>query len=122
MVLRLATVVVLLAGCSASPSSRPATWSYLHAAIIAPNCATSSCHSARTATAGVALDDPEIAYKTLIERQYVVPGEDGSTLLLLLEGDERKRMPPVDPRLAGLGTDNGNAMRFRKGRQLLGRL
>jgi hypothetical protein len=91
------TVAVLLVGCSASPASRPAAWSYVHAAIIAPNCATSSCHSARTAAAGVALDDPDTAYKTLIDRQYVIPGDDGSTLLLLLDGDERQRMPPDAP-------------------------
>jgi len=90
-------VLILVAGCAGDPASRPATWSYLHAAIIAPNCATSSCHSQRAATAGVVLDDPDTAYQTLIDRQYVLPGDDGSTLLLLLDGDERRRMPPDAP-------------------------
>lgn len=83
--------------CTGSPSERPSTWSYVHAAIIAPNCATSSCHSERAATAGVVLDDPDTAYRSLIDRQYVIPGDHSSTLLLLLEGDERRRMPPDAP-------------------------
>ncbi|HSD87785.1 MAG TPA: c-type cytochrome domain-containing protein [Kofleriaceae bacterium] len=89
--------VCFVCACTGSPNDRPATWSYLHAAIIAPSCATSSCHSQRAATAGVVLDDPDTAYQTLIDRQYVIPGDDGSTLLLLLDGDERRRMPPDAP-------------------------
>jgi hypothetical protein len=89
--------VGLACGCAGSPDERPSNWSYIQAAVIAPNCATSSCHSARTAVAGVALDDPNTAYTTLIDRHYVIPGDDTSTLLLLLEGDERRRMPPDAP-------------------------
>ena len=90
-------LVVALSACAGDPAERPATWSYLHAAIIAPSCATSSCHSDRAATAGVVLVDPDTAFQTLIDRQYVIPGDEGSTLLLLLEGDERRRMPPDAP-------------------------
>ncbi len=89
--------LVCLAACTGDPSDRPATWSYLHAAIIAPNCATSSCHSSRADTAGVALDDADEAYDVLITRQFVVPGDSASTLLDLLEGNERPRMPPDAP-------------------------
>lgn len=89
--------LVCLAACAGDPSDRPATWSYLHAAIIAPNCATSSCHNSRATTAGVVLDDADEAYDALIERQFVVPGDSASTLLDLLEGDERRRMPPDSP-------------------------
>jgi hypothetical protein len=85
------------AACAADPSERPATWSYLHAAVIAPNCATSSCHSERAATAGVRLDDADTAYAVLIDRMYVVPGDAASTLLDLLEGNQRNRMPPDAP-------------------------
>jgi hypothetical protein len=94
---RLALFAGLLVGCSAEPSDRPATWSYVHAAIIAPNCATSSCHSERTNTGGIALDDPDTAYRALLEHSYVVPGDPASTLMDLLEGDERTRMPPDAP-------------------------
>ena len=86
-----------LAACTGDPSDRPATWSYLHAAIIAPNCATSSCHSSLATTAGVALDDANEAYEVLLDRQFVIPGDSASTLLDLLEGNERRRMPPDTP-------------------------
>jgi Planctomycete cytochrome C len=83
--------------CAADPGDRPARWSYIHAAIIAPSCATSSCHSALAATAGLTLDDPDASYQALLARQYVIPGDMSSTLLSLLAGNERKRMPPDAP-------------------------
>jgi hypothetical protein len=89
--------VVVWGGCAGDPRDRPATWSYLHAAIIEPNCATSSCHSSLAAIAGITLDDPGDAYQQLIARRFVVPGDPSSTLMLLLEGDERRRMPPDAP-------------------------
>ncbi len=69
----------------------------MHAAIIAPSCATSSCHNERVATAGVELDDKDTGYQQLIDRQFVIPGDPTSALLPLLEGDERTRMPPDAP-------------------------
>lgn len=89
--------VCLAIGCAADPSERPATWSYVHAAVIAPNCATASCHSERAATAGLVLDDADEAYAALVARQFVVPGDPASTLMSLLEGEERQRMPPDAP-------------------------
>jgi hypothetical protein len=88
---------LVLVGCAGEPNDRPATWPYIHVAIIAPNCATSSCHSQLAATAGVELDDRDIAYNVLIDRSYVVPGDPGCTLMSLLNGDERQRMPPDAP-------------------------
>lgn len=99
----LCKIVVLgaaaIAGCSADPSSRPTSFTYIHAAIIAPSCATSSCHSSLAQTAGVVLDDKDTAYRILTDpaRNYVLAGDPGSTLILLLEGDERTRMPPEAP-------------------------
>jgi hypothetical protein len=90
-------VVVLFVGCAGDPGERPATWDYVYAAVIAPSCATSSCHSERAATASVVLDDPDVAYRVLLERGFVVPGDPASTLMALLEGDERDRMPPDAP-------------------------
>lgn len=89
--------LAFLLGCAAGPDDRPTTWAYIHAAIIAPSCATSSCHSARAATAGIALDDRDAAYHALIDQGYVVPGDPSSTLMFLLAGDERQRMPPDAP-------------------------
>jgi len=85
------------AACTGDPGERPATWAYLHPAIIAPNCATSSCHTARVETAGVALDDAHEAWVDLTDRRFVVPGDPTSALMSLLEGDERSRMPPDAP-------------------------
>jgi hypothetical protein len=89
--------LALAAACTGDPAERPATWSYLHAAIIAPSCATSSCHTARVRTAGVALDEAGEAYDALLERRFVVPGDPSSALMPLLEGDERRLMPPDAP-------------------------
>lgn len=92
-----AAALVLAAACTGDPAERPATWAYLHPAIIAPSCATSSCHSERVETAGVDLSDADRAYADLIARRFVVPGDPASALLPLLEGDERGRMPPDAP-------------------------
>lgn len=89
--------VGLVSGCAEDPRERPATWSYVHAAIVAPSCATSSCHSDLAETAGLSLDDRDAALVQLVERRFVIPGDPGSTLMMLLEGDERDRMPPDAP-------------------------
>lgn len=90
-------LAALLAACTGDPGERPVSWAYVHAAIIAPSCATSSCHVERARTAGVALDDADGAYSVLLDRDFVVPGDPSSTLMSLLEGDERRRMPPDAP-------------------------
>lgn len=87
----------LCCACAGEPGERPATWSYIHAAVIAPSCATSSCHGDRVETAGIALDDPDTAYDALLGRLYVTPGDPGSALIQLLEGVEVGRMPPDAP-------------------------
>ena len=70
----LASVVlplVLLVGCGGA-DNRPAKWSFIAPAIIEPNCATVSCHSAVAQRAGVILDTRETAYSTLTKRGFVV--------------------------------------------------
>ena len=99
---RMRIVLALLAGgvvvgCAGDPADRPAKWSYIHSAIVAPACATSSCHSALVETAGIALDDRDASYQQLIDLQFVIPGDPTSALIPLLEGDERPRMPPDAP-------------------------
>ena len=86
-----------VAACTNDPGSRPATWSYIHPAIVAPSCATASCHNELVETANIALDDRETAYALLLDERFVVPGDSASALIPLLEGDERTRMPPDAP-------------------------
>jgi hypothetical protein len=95
--MRCLIAVCFAIGCAADPSERPATWSYLHAAVVAPSCATASCHSERAATAGLVLDDADAAYDALVARRFVIPGDPASALMSLLEGEERPRMPPDAP-------------------------
>ena len=88
---------------------RPASWSYIHAAIIAPNCSTSSCHTQENELAGVQLHSADAAYRILVGREcdpntspegvrnYVAPGQpERSHLIYLLIGDEAKRQMPPD--------------------------
>ena len=89
-------VCTTVLGCQ-DPDERPATWSYLHAAIVVPSCATASCHSSLTRRAGIDLEDPNEAYDVLIGEQFVLPGDVNSSLIQLLEGDERTLMPPDAP-------------------------
>lgn len=110
VVLAVAAFGVTAWGCGGQ-DSRPASWSYVHAAIIRPNCTTASCHSGLTAKAGVNLEDREGAYLVLTghacdgsnsgqgaPRNFVNPGNpDDSQLTYLLRGEEVQRMPPDVP-------------------------
>jgi hypothetical protein len=94
---------------------RPASWSYIHTAIIAPNCATSSCHTKENAQAGVDLHSIESSYSILVgqacdsnnppgeaQRNFVAPGQpERSALMYLLIGEEVKRQMPPDRPLPG---------------------
>ena len=97
-------------GCG--EDDRPASFQYIHTAIIAPNCLTSSCHTSEVAQAGVRLHTVDAAYAILTgrpcdgnnppgeaPRNYVDPGHpDRSRLMYLLIGDEvRVPMPPDRP-------------------------
>jgi hypothetical protein len=89
-----AAILALAAGCGGS-DNRPARWSYVVPAIIEPSCATASCHSAVAARAGVVLDSPASAWRSLVVRQFVVARDpEGSALLHLLRADGVRRMPP----------------------------
>jgi hypothetical protein len=112
-----ATATFSLAACG--QDDRPATWSYVHAAIIAPNCTTSSCHADLTPVAGIKLDSREAAYTmltgrpcdapppscdeapeddaTLPSHHYVFPcAPESSELVHLLRAEERGRAMPPD--------------------------
>lgn len=103
--------VCALAAC-ATPDDRPTTWSYLHATIIAPGCATSNCHARSSSAAGIDLGSADDAYAQLVGRvcgapddlpgepagNFVIPYEPArSRLLYLLRGDQVDVMPPDRP-------------------------
>ena len=103
-----AALVALVVGCE---TDRPAEWSYIHAAIVAPSCATASCHSKIASIAGIDLSTRESAYAFLTGRvcgapphpqdapgNYVFPyAPERSRLLYLLRGAEIRIMPPDIP-------------------------
>lgn len=90
---------------------RPASWSYVHAGLLEPSCATALCHSASAARAGVDLSTSAAAYAVLTGRvcgapplpgepvgNFVRPGHpESSRLLYLLRGDRTEVMPPDVP-------------------------
>lgn len=112
----LLALALALAAC-ADAADRPATWSYVHAAILSPACTTAGCHGKLTAIAGVDLSDREGAYNVLVGRvcdeperpqdpgrNYVTPGSAAySQLVYQLRGADaagrpyRNVMPPDAP-------------------------
>src|SRR6187402_2130466 len=94
-------LALALAACD-DAADRPATWSYVHAAILAPACTTAACHSKLTAIAAVDLSDREGAYAVLVGRvcgepgrpqdpgrNYVTPGSAAySQLVYQLRGED----------------------------------
>ncbi len=89
-------LLAALASCT-DPNDREADWDFIHAAIIEPSCATASCHSSLSKTAGVNLEDVDEAYDFLTEQYFIVPFDQGSNLLFLLNGNGRVLMPPDGP-------------------------
>jgi hypothetical protein len=87
-----------LGGCGPSaPDRRPLRWAYVHPAIIVPSCATSGCHSAAAVAGGRSFESERDSLRTLLADQFVQPGNPHSPLLYVLEGTERRRMPPDAP-------------------------
>jgi len=103
----LAVGLAAIAGC-ADGADRPARWSYIHAAIVAPSCATAGCHSKITSIAGLDLSSREGAYTILTARvcgepepaqgaphNFIVPyAPEASRLYHQLLGQNTDRMPP----------------------------
>lgn len=104
-----------LAGCD-SAADRPTRWSYIHAAIIRPSCATASCHSYQGSAGGLDLSTPGGAYSILTGHvcggpdpespgappgSFVVPGDpNASRLWKLIHPDDPPLtyvMPPDVP-------------------------
>lgn len=99
----LISCVTLALACGSD--DRPAEWSYLHEAIIRPNCATVSCHTGENATAGLRLQEADQAYAHLtglscgnteaVGEGFVDPGvPETSDLIKFLRGGGDITMPP----------------------------
>jgi hypothetical protein len=94
-------------------ADRPATWSYLHETIFAPDCATASCHSYQRSAGGIDLSTSAGAYAVLTghtcdapaqigdaqaPKSFVWPGHpDDSELIRLLTASRIYLMPPDVP-------------------------
>ena len=76
-----------LAACAAD-DDRPATWRYIHAAIIVPSCSTAACHSEMSRSGGMDFmaDDACVAVKSRLT---------GALLRGLFR--DLPRMPPDQP-------------------------
>ncbi len=61
-------VAALAGGCS-DEDERPAEWAFIAPTILAPNCATASCHSNAAAESGLNFSDPKSAYESLLRQQ-----------------------------------------------------
>jgi hypothetical protein len=79
-------------GCGSDVDDRPVSWSYIHAAIVIPNCATAGCHSELTKTIGFNFSDKADAWTTFMP-------DAGYDILGRLRGQVRLglRMPPDQP-------------------------
>lgn len=81
--------------CGSDVDDRPATFSYIQAAILVPNCATSGCHSGQAQVGGVNFEERATSYVYLTLERFVLPGQlHNSPLLKLLRGREIWKMPP----------------------------
>lgn len=110
--LLLSSVCWVVVGCGGE-DNRPATWNYVSAAIIQPNCATSSCHSKAAAVAGLDLSTADSGYEDLLEqrlpradgadrtmatRAMVLPGNPAqSRVVNMMRAFGAARMPPDRP-------------------------
>jgi len=112
-------LAVAAIGCGSEDDVRDPTWGYISPAIIQPNCASSSCHNATAAVAGLDFSSAQSGYDSLLTlhlptrgsrempgakdtaRPMVLSGNpDQSRLVHMLRASGARRMPPDRP-LAG---------------------
>jgi hypothetical protein len=55
--------------CGDEVDDRPVEWAFIAPVILAPNCATASCHSKGAAESGLDLSEPNAAYASLVGQQ-----------------------------------------------------
>ena len=88
-------LLALVSACE-DPDSRAAEWETIHASIVVPSCATSSCHSSFSMAGGLIFEDVDDTYEFLVVQEgFVIPFEpDRSVLMDRLNGDDTGLMPP----------------------------
>ncbi len=101
------------AGCG-TEDNRPAEWSFIAPVIMAPNCATASCHSSGAAVSGLDFSTPDRGYESLVDldvtsfrdpempkkftRPLVTPCRpDQSRIINMMKARGAQRMPPDRP-------------------------
>jgi hypothetical protein len=101
--------------CGGEEDVRDPVWGYISAAIVQPNCATSSCHSKASAVSGLNLSTPHEGWESLTQlnqapyspgttpkRRMVIPYDPTeSHMLHMLRADGARRMPPDRPLASG---------------------
>jgi hypothetical protein len=99
LLLAVAAAAAAVLGCGGETDDRPPKWSFISATIMQPSCATVNCHSAVAQRAGVDLHDRATGYRDLVDRRFVIPGDQtgSSSLLYLLHGRGSLTMPPDAP-------------------------
>jgi hypothetical protein len=100
------------AGCG-TEDNRPAEWSFIAPVIMAPNCATASCHSSGAAVSGLDFSTPDRGYESLVDlkgvsylsdppisvtRPLITPCRpDQSRIVNMMRSRGAQRMPPDRP-------------------------
>jgi hypothetical protein len=96
----LAALLTSAAGCG-DTDERPATWSYISATIIQPNCGTSRCHSEGANVEDLKLDTIQGGYQSLINCCVVAGDDTSGSLISRLNGNaagvDIQRMPVDEP-------------------------
>lgn len=92
-------LALAVSACAAETDERPAEFAYIVKAILAPSCATATCHSARTQREGVDLSSVAAAQDAFDSRPLAPQSGDpnDSELLFLLRTSGEKRMPVDGP-------------------------
>ncbi len=92
-------LALVASACAAETDERPAEFAYIVKAILAPTCATATCHSARTQREGIDLSSVAAAQETFDSRPLAPQTGDpaGSELLFVLRTTGEKRMPVDGP-------------------------
>ena len=99
LLLAVTAAAMSVLGCGGETDDRPKDWSFISATIVEPSCATVNCHSEVAQRAGVDLHDSDTGYRDLVDRRFVIPGDQtgSSALLNLLRGRGSLTMPPDAP-------------------------
>lgn len=106
------------AGCGTETDDRPATFTYIHQAILVPSCATAACHSAQNFVAGVDMQTRRAAYQQWsgpTEKEFssmygIIGGEVDLSLVTIPEAGRMpldSPLPEADILLIGRWIDDG---------------